>query len=167
MKDPGERSATRATCIAGALLLVCTAAGVTQEVQSQEAQALAVAHAALAAITVEDPVGLTDLMMEGAVMVAMSANGGPPRVSTRAQARERPMTPDFMERGWDGRVEVSGTLATVWLPYDFYIDGEWSHCGVDLFTMIRTDGEWLIASLTYTVEQPPNCEAHPEGPPRR
>ena len=77
------------------------------------------------------------------------------------------MNADFEERRFDGRSEVTGDLATGWMPYDFYIDGEWSHCGVDLFTLVRVDGEWLISSLQYTVEQPPACSPHPQGPPGR
>ena len=44
------------------------------------------------------------------------------------------------------------------MPYDFYIDGKWSHCGVDAFTMLKSDGRWRIASLSWSVEQPPACE---------
>lgn len=88
-----------------------------------------------------------------------------PRVTTRAQVLANPMNGDFVERGWDGDVAVSGVVATVTLPYDFYRDGTWSHCGVDVFTMVDTDSGWRIASLAYTVEQPPVCLGHPDGPP--
>jgi hypothetical protein len=37
---------------------------------------------------------------------------------------------------------------------------------VDVFTLIRVEAGWRIASLAYTVEQPPACQAHPDGPPR-
>ncbi len=70
-----------------------------------------------------------------------------------------------MERGWDPTVMVSGTIAVVWYPYDIYVDGQWSHCGIDVFNMIRTDAGWRIAVLQYNVQQPPECEAHPDGPP--
>jgi hypothetical protein len=54
----------------------------------------------------------------------------------------------------------------VWYPYDLYIDGKWSHCGVDAFTLIRTEGKWRIAVMSWSAEQPPACEKHPDGPPR-
>lgn len=127
--------------------------------------ALDVAFAALAAISDEDPIGLTDLMVEGAIVVSIPAGGGTPRVTTRDESRARAMTSDFVERGFDPEVVVDGAVATVWLPYDFYRDGEWSHCGVDVFTLTRTDAGWRIASLVYTVEQPPACRPHPEGKP--
>jgi hypothetical protein len=136
-----------------------------QDAPAEEQAVIAVAHAALGAISKEDPIGLTDLMIEGATFVALPQGGGVPRVSTRQDARSRPMDADFVERGFDARAEVAGELATVWMPYDFYINGEWSHCGVDLFTLVRVDDAWLISSLAYSVEQPPACSPHPEGPP--
>jgi hypothetical protein len=56
-------------------------------------------------------------------------------------------------------------LATVWLPYDLYVDGAWSHCGVDVFSLLRVDDEWKILTMGWTVEQPPACDGHPDGPP--
>ena len=53
----------------------------------------------------------------------------------------------------------------VWLPYDLYVDGEWSHCGVDTFTLVHTEAGWRIASMAWSVGQPPACQPHPDGPP--
>jgi hypothetical protein len=52
----------------------------------------------------------------------------------------------------------------VWTPYDFHIDGEFSHCGIDAFNMVRTDEGWKIASIVWTVERT-GCENSPLGPP--
>jgi hypothetical protein len=60
---------------------------------------------------------------------------------------------------------VQGHLAMVWLPYDFYQNGQWSHCGVNAFILLRRPEGWRIASIAWTVEQPPACRPHPEGPP--
>ena len=66
---------------------------------------------------------------------------------------------------WVLSVMVSGTIAIVWYPYDIYVDGQWSHCGIDIFNMIRTNDGWRIAVLQYNAQQPPECEPHPDGPP--
>lgn len=169
MKRDMRTSESQATLLGMSLILLAQAVwatpGAAQEIGPTEQTALSVAHAALKAISNEDPIGLTDLMIDGATILAMPTGGGKPRLTTRDQARARPMTSDFVERGFDGQVQVIGDLATVWLPYDFYRDGEWSHCGVDLFTLVRVEHEWLIASLAYTVEQPPTCSPHPDGAP--
>lgn len=137
--------------------------------QDPTAEIMAVVDAALERISAEDMVGFTDLMIEGAVIASVggAGEGGEPvaRTRTRAEERIRTFDADLVERGFDAEVKVSGPMAMVWLPYDFYRDGEWSHCGIDVFTLVRTGAGWRIATATYTVEQPPACRPHPDGPP--
>jgi hypothetical protein len=73
---------------------------------------------------------------------------------------------DFLERMWDPTVLQHGRMAIVWTPYDFHRGGEFSHCGVDVFNLIRTNDGWKIAGIMYTVE-PTGCAPSPLGPPRR
>ena len=72
----------------------------------------------------------------------------------------------MLERMWDATVLVHGPLAQVWTPYDFYVNGEFSHCGVDSFTLVKTAEGWTVSGVAYTVE-PSGCEPSPLGPPRR
>ena len=70
------------------------------------------------------------------------------------------------ERMWDAEVRVSGDLAMVWTPYDFYVGDDLSHCGADALLLTRNDDEsWKIIALSWTRLQPPTCELHPDGPP--
>ena len=66
------------------------------------------------------------------------------------------------ERIWNPEVRVHGSIAAVWAPYDFWIDGKFSHCGVDAFDLIKTDKGWKLAGGTYTIES--KCEPSPLGP---
>ena len=129
---------------------------------------LSVAEAALDAVTAEDVVALTDLMVNEALVFTVSGPSSDPRYSirSRAEQRRRGFSGDIIERGFNPQVRVASGLATVWLPYDLYVDGSWSHCGVDVFSLLRVDGEWKILTMGWTVEQPPACETHPDGPPR-
>lgn len=71
------------------------------------------------------------------------------------------------ERMFDPEVRISGDLAMVWTPYDFYVGGQLSHCGADGLLLAR-DAQteaWQIVSLSWTRLQPPECELHPDGPP--
>jgi hypothetical protein len=128
-----------------------------------EAAVLAVAEAALDAITREDMVAFTDLMFEEAVIAPTDPEGF--ALSTRAAERARTLPGDIVERGFDAEVRISGRIATVWLPYDLYIDGEWSHCGVDALSLVKDGEEWRILAMTWSRLQPPACSEHPEGPP--
>ena len=132
-----------------------------------ESEVLAVVEAALDRISDEDWVGFTDLMLEEANAFTVYERNGVRsyRVRTWAESRADSDDADLVERGFSPTVHLQGGLASVWLPYDFYIDGVWSHCGVDSFTLLHTADGWRIASIAWTVEQPPDCEKHPDGPP--
>lgn len=135
--------------------------------EAEEAAMLAIADAAFDRITADDSIGLTDLMIPEAMIYIGVVEDGKYGVRTRTyqETRDRAMTVDLHERGWDPTVMHSGTIGVVWYPYDIYINGEWSHCGVDIFNMIRTDAGWRVSVLQYNVQQPPECEPHPDGPP--
>lgn len=130
--------------------------------------ALALADSALAAITRLDFVALTDLMLEEGVTFSARERAGEIRYNSRTRAQERvtKVTGTLTERGFDSQVRVSGPLATVWVPYDLYLNGQWSHCGVDAFTLLKVGARWRIASMVWSVEQPPACQKHPSGAPR-
>jgi len=66
------------------------------------------------------------------------------------------------ERIWNPEVSVHGLIATFRAPYDFWIDGKLSHCGIDVFNLIKTEDGWKIAGGVYTVES--NCAPSPLGP---
>jgi len=66
------------------------------------------------------------------------------------------------ERMWNPEVRVHGAIATVWTPYDFWIDGKFSHCGIDAFDLVKTDEGWKLAGGSYTLED--KCAASPLGP---
>lgn len=128
---------------------------------------IALADSALAAINRGDMIAFTDLMVDEAMITTITARSATAkhRVRTRAAERAGTSTATVVERGFNATALVSGPMAMVWLPYDLYVNGAWSHCGVDVFTFVRTEGQWMIASLAYTLEQPPACAKHPAGPP--
>ena len=50
-------------------------------------------------------------------------------------------------------IEQRGAIAFVMLPYEFWIDGKHSHCGEEIFTLVKQGKEWKIASLTYSIRR--------------
>jgi hypothetical protein len=71
---------------------------------------------------------------------------------------------DLLERVWDPVVMVEGDVAMVWAPYDFHLNGEFSHCGVDVMTLLNDGTGWRITGVTYTVVRE-GCEPSPLGSP--
>ena len=54
------------------------------------------------------------------------------------------------ERITFGSVLVDGNLASVWTPYNFFYKGQFAHCGVNSFQMVKIDGHWRIQYLIDT-----------------
>lgn len=160
---------SRTRLYAGAFALLFFATPMQGQEKAEQTAAIAVADSALAAISAGDVTALTDLMLPEAVSFPTSTRDGAVRyrVRTRAELRASPPRAAITERGFRPEVRVNGPLAMVWYPYDLYIDGKWSHCGVDVFTLIKNDGRWRIATMAWSAEQPPVCEKHPDGPPKR
>lgn len=47
-------------------------------------------------------------------------------------------------------VKVDGPLAIAWTPYNFYYNGQFSHCGVNSFQLVRFNGVWKIQYIIDT-----------------
>jgi hypothetical protein len=65
--------------------------------------------------------------------------------------------PVYDERLGDAEVRIDGDLATVWVPYAFYLGDEFSHCGTNAFQLARTDGAWSILHVADT-RRPTDCD---------
>ncbi|HYC40689.1 MAG TPA: nuclear transport factor 2 family protein [Chitinophagaceae bacterium] len=52
-------------------------------------------------------------------------------------------------------VKVDGPLALAWTPYQFYFNGQFSHCGVNSFQLVRLEGLWKIQYLIDTRRRNP------------
>jgi hypothetical protein len=163
-----RRMLTRRLVLAAAVLVGATPSLAAAQSTEAERAVIAVADSALAAITRGDAIAFTDLMVPEAVMFPTSTRDGKSiyRVRTRESQRNGPLT-GIVERGFAPRAMVSGAVAMVWMPYDLYMDGAWSHCGADVFTLVKSGTAWRIATLAWSAEQPPVCEKHPAGPPKR
>jgi hypothetical protein len=121
------------------------------------------------ALSDADTATLSTLLTPGAVLHSIRRGESGPVTGVRSRedflAGIGSDTADFLERVWEPIVLVEGHVATVWTPYDFHIDGEFSHCGTDVVTLLRLGEGWRITGLTYDVVTE-GCPPSPLGPPR-
>lgn len=54
---------------------------------------------------------------------------------------------------WDYTIQVDGRLAQMWTRYAFYLNDEFSHCGVDAFEFYKTEDGWKIVQLIDTMRR--------------
>ena len=68
---------------------------------------------------------------------------------------------EYIER-WisDPTILIRGPIALVWGEYEFWIDGKFSHCGVDSVDLVKISGEWKITNFMWTVEKE-GCTTEP------
>ena len=64
--------------------------------------------------------------------------------------KERVIRERFLENGVE--VKIHNRIAVVWGLYNLWINDKFSHCGVDAFTLLKTEQGWKISSLSYSRE---------------
>lgn len=60
--------------------------------------------------------------------------------------------PGVKEWMWSPVIIRRGGLATITAPYEVSRDGKTLHCGIDVFTLVKAEGAWKIASISWTAE---------------
>lgn len=57
---------------------------------------------------------------------------------------------DLDERFTISKILVDGNMASVWVPYQFYYKGNFSHCGVNSFQLAKINNDWKIQYIIDT-----------------
>jgi hypothetical protein len=47
-------------------------------------------------------------------------------------------------------IKIDGPLAIAWTPYQLYFKGQFNHCGVDSYQLLRINGTWKIQYIIDT-----------------
>ncbi|MEE4155534.1 MAG: hypothetical protein V2I27_15350 [Erythrobacter sp.] len=108
----------------------------------------------MTAFDAQDADSMRAMAVEGASVTVIEEREGEDRV--RAMPLERLIasiaasTSDLAEPIWNLKTIEAGPVATVSADYEFLIDGERSHCGVNIVNLVRVDGAWKIAGIAYS-----------------
>ena len=62
----------------------------------------------------------------------------------------RPDDQKWDERLLDFNIKVDGNMANAWTPYEFWYNGNFSHCGVNSFQLFKDGDHWKIIYLIDT-----------------
>ena len=54
------------------------------------------------------------------------------------------------ERIWNVNIHVDDRLAAAWMDYAFFLDDEFSHCGVNAFQLFHDSDGWKVVQITDT-----------------
>lgn len=144
-----------ATTLLSALSLGFAGTAAAQERNGEDAaRVLGVVQAFMAGMETKDAEAMTALVTEDSYLafVQESPDGDRTQSISLVQAAEglASVPSQLSEPLYDPVVMVDGPVAMVWAEFDLLVDDARSHCGVDIFTLMRTDGEWKIATVTYS-----------------
>lgn len=62
----------------------------------------------------------------------------------------------IQEKLLSSEINIHQNIAVAWVPYTLSLSGKFSHCGIDVFTFLKTLEGWKIVSTVYSVE-PEGC----------
>ena len=52
-----------------------------------------------------------------------------------------------------GPILIDHEIATAWVPYEFYLNGKFTHKGVDAFILVKVGEEYKIQTLMYNMQK--------------
>lgn len=112
-------------------------------------------NAVFAAIAARDAAAINAQLIPGGSATVVSEEPNGERLTTRRTwpellARFQPGPERFEERLTDPAIETDGSVAMVWGNYVFLVDGKVHHCGTDHFDLVRDNGRWKIANVTWS-----------------
>lgn len=134
------------------LFLCCFWSGIAQE----RPAAFAAVEAFFDAFHAKDSVVLQNSFTKNARLLRSTQRDGQPKLIENDIAQfvravaQRKDSPQWEERLGKPIVQQHLNLATVWVPFHFYLDNKLSHCGFNAFTLVWDNSSWKIMSLVDT-----------------
>jgi Putative lumazine-binding len=139
--------------------MVCTMAVKAQSTTTDSIKAAV--NLLFDAMKSSDGVKLQSAFADSAVLQTIVETKEGKIIIRNEQVKEFAETLSKMEKGIaDERIQfetikIDGPLAIVWTPYKFYYKGQFSHCGVDSWQLVRINGIWKIQYLIDTRRKEP------------
>lgn len=122
--------------------------------EAQDAGAKSAVEQFMAAFNSKDAETMSSLANAGAMVTVIEEQDGEDRLQSvpleQLITNISSASADLSEPIWDMTVMQEGPVATVVARFEFLIDGQRSHCGTNIFNLVRFEGEWKIASIAYS-----------------
>lgn len=145
------------------LFFLVTPLGVHAGDQREREAVLAAIDALFAALATKDAKAFAALVLEdGMTYAQVHQPDGTVKLSARSNREHLEAlgasSDRMQERYSDPTVLIHESIAVVWTPYEFRLNGKLSHCGLDVFELLKVGGAWKIGNAMWTAE-PAGCQA--------
>ena len=141
------------------ILLLCPLLAIGQQKSSDEDQIKAVILKTFSAMKAVDTVALKSCFTTNALLnVSQLRPEGtivrevPISKFVQSVLSRKPGDMDERVLSW-GPILIDHEIATAWVPYEFYLNGKFSHKGVDVFLLVKTGNEFKIQTLLYNMQK--------------
>jgi len=138
------------------VILVCSTAIVAQEQQSEKdsAEVKKVIDTFFKGLHNGDSTLMrTTLHKDIKIQTTSTNKDGQPILKTESKAQlltsiaNKKPEHTYLEKLLSYTIKIDGNLASVWTPYEFYFNGNFSHCGANSFQLFNNNGKWEITYL--------------------
>ena len=140
-------------CISFAIYFLLIAA--SAKAQSPEDSVKASINKLFTAMKNGDSKALLECFVDSAILQTIAEKDGNVSIKTEAVKEFADFVGTQKQGDADERisfdlVKTDGALAIAWTPYQFYYKGQFSHCGIDSYQLVRVNGGWKIQYLIDT-----------------
>ncbi|UZD20988.1 nuclear transport factor 2 family protein [Algoriphagus halophytocola] len=138
------------------LLLVAFVLAVPAFSQSDEAKVKAVIESLFDGMRSKNPDQIAAVFSENAIMQTIESHGEYGEVKAGSVEQfvqgigSLPADTELDEKITDYQIKIDGDMATAWTPYEFYLNGNFSHCGVNSFQLVRMAEGWKVVYIIDT-----------------
>lgn len=139
-------------------VLVCFAITLPAFSQGRESDAIKkVINTLFDSMRSGDTLSMRSTFADGMVMQVLQQRKGKSDTLIMADVNDfvkkigEPHADTYDERAVFDSFNVNNNIATVWAPYKFYLGKKLSHCGIDIFQLMKTREGWKIVSIYYDV----------------
>ncbi|HMG92070.1 MAG TPA: nuclear transport factor 2 family protein [Chryseolinea sp.] len=137
------------------LCCVAISGNINVHAQDEKKEVLAISQQFFSALEKGDTAALRSLFLDDALNYFVQERDTKVRTGSRSPKsfkadKDRVVRERFIKDGVN--VMVHNRIAVVWGSYNLWINDKFSHCGVDAFTLLKTEAGWKISSLSYSME---------------
>lgn len=103
-----------------------------------------------------DSIALKKVCSENLVLHSISESEKGPKFSIQKASdfyksiATIPLTMKFEEKILSFKVQIDGSMAHVWTPYEFYVNNKLSHSGVNSFQLYKENDGWKVVYILDT-----------------
>ncbi|MBS1680333.1 MAG: hypothetical protein JST48_01340 [Bacteroidetes bacterium] len=123
---------------------------------SDKEEILKVSHQFFEALEKQDTVTFSKIMVKNSFNCIVVDGKDSARIFNRP-SRNFNLKPENIVkermREADVKIEIHKRIATVWAPYDLWVNDKFSHCGVDVFIMLKGNNGWKIGTISFSIEK--------------